>query len=122
MKKKTRKILKSFKNAINGIMFVFRTQRNFKIQLFCFFLVLAAAVYFELSLPETAIVVFAGGLVLVSEMMNTGIEKLVDLVNPEYHPLARKAKDISAGVVLLSSLVAVILGLIIFLPKILELF
>lgn len=122
MEKKTKKIIKSFKNAINGIVYVFRTQRNFKIQLFCFVIVLAAALYFKLTLTETAIVVFAGGLVLVSEIMNTSIEKMVDLIKPEYHPTARKAKDVAAGIVLCSAIVAVVLGIIIFLPKILEWF
>lgn len=120
MKRKGRSLIKSFKNALNGIVFVFRTQRNFRIQLACLLIALIAAVVFELTLFEIAIIVFAGGMVLVGEMMNTGIEKLVDLINPEYHPLARKAKDVSAGVVLVSSLLAAMLGLLIFIPKIIE--
>lgn len=122
MKKRRRSLIKSFKNAINGIVFVFRTQRNFKIQLACFVAALIAAFVFELTLFEIAVIVFAGGMVLVGEMMNTGIEKLVDLIKPEYHPLARKAKDVSAGVVLVSSLLAAILGLLIFIPRIIEFF
>jgi diacylglycerol kinase len=122
MKKKGRSLIKSFKNALNGIVFVFRTQRNFKIQLACLLIVLIVAFVFELTLFEIAIIVFAGGMVLVGEMMNTGIEKLVDLINPEYHPLARKAKDVSAGVVLVSSLLAAMLGLLIFIPRIIEFF
>lgn len=122
MKKKGRSLIKSFKNALNGIVFVFRTQRNFKIQLACLLIALIVAVVFELTLFEIAIIVFAGGMVLVGEMMNTGIEKLVDLINPEYHPLARKAKDVSAGVVLVSSLLAAMLGLLIFIPRIIEFF
>ena len=122
MKKVRLKILKSFKDAIKGIIYIFRTQRNFRIQIFCFMLATATAFILRLSLAETAIIVFAGGLVLVGEMVNTGLEKLVDLINPEYHSLAGIIKDISAGVVLVSSILAVIIGIIIFLPAIIKLF
>ncbi|MFO7612725.1 MAG: diacylglycerol kinase family protein [Clostridia bacterium] len=122
MKKSRIKIIKSFRDAVKGIIYIFMTQRNFRIQAICFLLVLFAALLLQLSLSETAIVVFAGGMVLVGEMVNTGLEKLVDLIKPDYHPLVRTIKDISAGVVLISSFLAVIIGVIIFLPKIIELF
>ncbi len=76
----------------------------------------------KLTFAETAIIIFAGGLVMVGEMINTGMETLVDLISPEYHPLAGRIKDIAAGSVLVSSIVAVIIGIIIFLPAIIELF
>jgi len=60
------------------------------------------------------------GLVIGMELINTSIEKLVDLVSPEYHPLAEKVKDIAAGAVLFDSIIAAIIGLIIFVPKIWE--
>ena len=115
-------IIKSFKYAINGVIYIFRTQRNFRIQIVCFIIATATAFILRLSWPETAVIVFAGGLVLVGEMVNTGLEKLLDLINPEYHPLARIIKDISAGVVLMASILAVIIGIIIFLPAIIRLF
>ncbi len=122
MKKTSKKIIKSFQDAIKGIIYIIKTQRNFRVQLVCFVLVTAAAFILRLSFTETAIIIFAGGLVLVGEMTNTGLEKLVDLIKPEYHPLAGRIKDISAGVVLVSSILAVIIGLIIFIPAIIKLF
>lgn len=122
MKKYEIKIIKSFKNAAKGIFYVFRTQRNFKTQIFCFIAAVATAVLLDLNFSKTAIIIFAGGLVLIGEMVNTGLEKLVDLIKPDYHSLARIIKDISAGVVLMSSIMAVIIGIIIFLPAIIDLF
>lgn len=122
MKKTSKKIIKSFKDAIKGILYIFKTQRNFRIQLVCFVIATATAFILKLSFAETAIIIFAGGLVMVGEMINTGLETLVDLISPEYHPLAGRIKDIAAGSVLVSSIVAVIIGIIIFLPAIIELF
>lgn len=120
MRKKTKKIIKSFKDAIKGIVYIFRTQRNFRIQVVIFTLVILAVIILKLSFAEAAVIIFAGGLVLVGEMINTGLEKLVDLISPEYHPLAGKIKDISAGVVLVAAVIAVIIGLLIFIPAIIE--
>jgi len=122
MKKTSKKIIKSFKDAIKGILYIFKTQRNFRIQLVCFVIATATAFILELSFAETAVIIFAGGLVLVGEMINTGMETLVDLISPEYHLLAGRIKDIAAGSVLVSSIIAVIIGIIIFLPAIIELF
>ena len=122
MKKTSKKIIKSFRDAIKGLIYIFRTQRNFRIQVVCFILATAAAFILRLSFAETAVIIFAGGLVLVGEMVNTGLEQLVDLISPEYHPVAGRIKDIAAGVVLISSVLAVIIGLIIFIPAIIKLF
>jgi len=122
MKKTSKKIIKSFRDAIRGIIYIFQTQRNFRIQLVCFVLATAAAFILRLNFAETAVIIFAGGLVLVGEMINTGLEKLVDLISPDYNPLAGKIKDISAGVVLVSSILAVLIGLIIYIPAIIGLF
>ena len=122
MKRIKNKLLKSFRDAIRGILFIFKTQRNFRIQFACFIIATSAALILKLRFSEIAVVVFAGGLVMVGEMVNTGLEKLVDMINPEYHPLARDIKDISAGVVLAASIIAVIIGIIIFVPAIIDLF
>lgn len=122
MKKTSKKIIKSFSDAIKGILYVFQTQRNFRIQIAGFIIATSAAFIFELSFAETAVIIFAGGLVIVGEMINTGLEKLVDLISPEYHPLAGRIKDIAAGAVLVSSILAVIIAIIIFLPAIIALF
>jgi len=122
MKKTSKKIIKSFKDAIKGIIYIFQTQRNFRIQVACFLIAVIAAFILDLNFYQVAIIVFASGFVLMGEMINTGLEKLVDLISPEYHPLAGRIKDISAGVVLVASIVAVIIGIIIFLPAIIDLF
>lgn len=121
MKRIKKKLIKSFRVAIRGILYILKTQRNFRIQIICFVIAVGVALLLKLTLSEIAIIVFAGGLVMVGEMINTGIERLVDLINPEYHPLARDIKDISAGVVLVASILAVIIGLIIFLPAVIDL-
>lgn len=122
MKRIKTKLVKSFTDAIRGILYIFKTQRNFRIQFVCFILAIGFSLLIKLKLSEIAIVVFAGGLVMVGEMVNTGLERLVDLISPEYHPLARVIKDISAGVVLVASILAVIIGIIIFVPAFIKLF
>jgi len=122
MIKTSKKIIKSFKDAIKGVFYIFKTQRNFRIQVVCFVIATSIAFILRLSFTEIAIIIFAGGLVMVGEMINTGLETLVDLINPDYHPLAGRIKDIVAGAVLVSSVIAVIIGIIIFLPAIINLF
>ncbi len=85
-------------------------------------LVIALGLYFEITPTEWCIIVFAIAIVLAAEAFNTAIEDLTDLVSPEPHPLAGHAKDLAAGAVLLTAIGAAIVGLLIFLPKILALF
>ncbi len=87
-----------------------------------FVIATSTAFILKLSFTEIAVIIFAGGLVMVGEMINTGMETLVDLISPNYHPLAGRIKDIAAGAVLVSSIIAVIIGIIIFLPAIINLF
>lgn len=110
----------SFGYAIRGIAWVAATQRNMKIHLAAAVAVFAAAVWFDLSLVESALAVLAVALVIVAETVNSAIEKVVDLVTPEYHPLARLAKDAAAGAVLLAAFFSVVIGALVFLPHILR--
>ncbi len=73
-------------------------------------------------LAEWAILILTIGLVISCELINTAIEAVVDLITEEYHPLAKVAKDTSASAVFIFAIVAVVVGLIIFLPKIIMLF
>ncbi len=82
-------------------------------------LVIIFGFYFQISSPEWIAVVFAIGFVVISEMLNTAIEIDIDLTSPQYHPYARDTKDVAAGAVFLSIIVSAVVGLIIFLPKIL---
>ena len=122
MKKTSKKIIKSFRDAVKGIVYIFQSQRNFRIQVACFVIAVIAAIILKLNFSQISVIIFASGFVLMGEMINTGLEKLVDLISPEYHPLAGRIKDISAGVVLVASIIAVIIGFIIFLPAIINLF
>ncbi|MBN2286424.1 MAG: diacylglycerol kinase family protein [Tissierellales bacterium] len=111
-----KKVLSSFKYAWNGIYYVFKTQRNFRIQLSVFLITLVVGYIFQIKSFEWLIVIFVSSLVLSLEIINTSIENLVDLMVDNFHPYAEKAKDAAAGAVLLSSILAVIIGLIIFCP------
>lgn len=116
------KFLNSVNHAIDGINYTIEHERNFKIELVMMVFVLVAGVYFRVSIVEWLILLLTIALVLTLEMINTGIERCVDLVTKEYHDLAKAAKDIAAGAVFIMSIFAVCVGVVIFLPKILELF
>lgn len=76
-----------------------------------------AGFWLEISTNEWIAVIFAIGLVIVAEMLNTAIEKLTDMVSPEIHPKAKVVKDLAAGAVLIASIVSAVIGLIVFMPK-----
>ena len=111
------KSLKSFKHAIKGIVFVIKNENNFRIHLFATILVIVTGFFIKFSLKEWLVMTILIGLVLVTEIINTAIEKLVDFVSPEYHKQAGTVKDISAGAVLVAALVALIGGSIIIIQK-----
>lgn len=117
-----KKRLKSFKYAFNGIGMLIRHEHNAWIHTFAAICVLLAGAYFGLSTTEWMIVVFAIGLVLAGEAINSSIEALCDLVSPEYNEAIKKSKDMAAGAVLLLAIAAAIIGLIIFVPKVMTLF
>jgi len=96
--------------AIEGILWAAKTQRHMLFHLVAAILVLVGAEVLYLSLQEFALLALAITLVLFAELVNTAIEVLVDLVSPEFHPLAQRAKDVAAGAVLLASVGAMILG------------
>lgn len=110
--------LLSFRHAFRGIFFVIRSQHNFRIHLVFVVLVVLAGFLFSISLSEWLVLMLTIALVLSLEMINSAIEYLVDLVTKEHHPLAGKVKDIAAGAVLVAAIISVIIGLIIFIPKI----
>ena len=109
---------KSFLYAGRGIGLFVRNTHNAWIQFVAFIIVILLGIYFRVSNIEWAILVFACGLVFVSEAINSAIEIDIDLTSPEYHPFARDTKDVAAGAVLISVIFAVIVGLFIFLPHI----
>lgn len=106
-----------FINAGRGLYVFSKTTRHLSVYVIMSLLVVTAGFYFRISGVEWALLVFSIGLVVISEAFNTAIEIDIDLTSPEYHPFARDTKDVAAGAVLLSALVAAVVGLIVFLPK-----
>lgn len=99
-----------------------KDEPNLKIHLAVAFSAMTLAVLLKLSTIEFAILVLTIGMVITLELINTMLEALVDLVSPEIKPQAKVAKDVSAAAVLVSAFVSLIIGAILFLPKILKLF
>lgn len=107
----------TFVNALRGIWETFRSERNFKIHLAITLVVVILGVWLGLPSSDWLWIGLSIALVLISELLNTAIESMVDLASPTYHPLAKRAKDIAAGAVLLAAIFAVIVGGAIFVPK-----
>ncbi|MEA4975086.1 MAG: diacylglycerol kinase family protein [Paludibacter sp.] len=112
----------SFKHAIRGIRMVIKSEKNMQIHLVVAVLVVLAGWFFDITTTEWMLCLLCFGLVFGAEMVNTSIENIVDLVSPKKHELAGRAKDMAAGAVLISALFAACVGLIIFIPKIWNLF
>jgi diacylglycerol kinase (ATP) len=106
-----------FADAWNGLRLVVRTQPNARVHLAATAMAWLLGAFLRLSLGEWAALVTVTALVWVAEALNTAIEMIVDLVSPERQPLAGWAKDVAAGAVLLAAAGAVIVGAILFLPK-----
>jgi diacylglycerol kinase (ATP) len=104
---------RSFEHAYRGLVYAVRTQRNMRIHVIIATLVLVASLLVGVSKLQLAILVLVILLVFITEMFNTALEFAVDLVTKEYHPLAKLAKDVSAGAVLVSSVGAVLIGYLI---------
>ncbi|SHF68284.1 diacylglycerol kinase family protein [Ornithinibacillus halophilus] len=111
-----------FTYAWNGIIEAWKSERNFRSHILSAFIVILAGIFFQLSVIEWIIIVFCIGFVIVTELLNTAIEKLLDYLKPDIHPKAKIIKDLSAGAVLISALCSAIVGLLIFLPKLYKLF
>ncbi len=111
------KVIDSFNAAVAGIVHVLKTQRNMRFHFLAAVLVLIASVVLEMAFEDLLLLISAIVLVLLAEMFNTAIEMTVDLVQDTYHPLARVAKDVSAGAVFLVSLYAVAVGYLVFFTR-----
>jgi len=113
---------RSFKFAFAGIIYAFRTQANAWIHSLAAILAVAAGFFLKISSGEWIFIVIAIGSVFTAEIFNTAIEKLVDIISLERQEKAGIVKDLSAGAVFIASLMALVIGCIIFIPKILHLF
>ena len=118
---KNKSFIGSVKCTLNGIFYAIRVERNIKIQLCFAILAIVCGFVFAISSAEWCVITIAIFMVLSAEMFNTAIEKAVDLCTEEYSEIAKIAKDVSSGAVLLATICSVIVGLIIFLPRFLAL-
>ena len=110
------KRIKSFGYAFKGIASLIKKEHNAWIHCTAIGVVTLAGFYFDITPTEWCIVVICFGLVLAAEGFNTAIERLVDLVSPDYHPIAGDVKDVAAGAVLICAIAAAIVGMIVFIP------
>jgi diacylglycerol kinase len=110
---------KTFTNAINGVLFAFGTQRNFKIHLLISLSVIFFSWILKITRVEFLLIIMAIIFGLVIEMANTAFEKTVDLVTEEFNPKAKIAKDVSAGMMLVVSIGLTIMAVLIFIPHLL---
>jgi len=111
------KRIKSFSYAFKGLYDLVKSEPNARIHLVATIAAVSAGIFFRISNVEWCIILIVIALVWAAEAINTVIEKLVDHLFPEYHETARIVKDIAAGAVLVCAIVALICGLIVFLPK-----
>lgn len=120
-KYKAGNILSSFKFAIRGLNLAFKSQRNYRIDIYVGIIVLISAFFLKMTTLEIALLVLNIGFMLFAELMNTVIEFVVDAYfGNKYSILAKMSKDISAGAVLISAITSITVGTLIFMPKILE--
>jgi len=110
--------IKSFKYAFKGLYFVITTQTNMQIHLFTMLIVVSAGFFFNISLTEWLFLILAIALVLIAEIVNTSIEEIVNLISPDFNKKAGLIKDLGAAFVLLAAIFSIIVGTIIFFPKI----
>lgn len=118
LRKKRKKLRNSFKYAFEGVTEAWKTEQNLKIHFVIMALVIVAGFIFKISLTEWIVCLLLFAIVISLELINTAIETTVDIAMPEINEKAKYAKDIAAGAVLFSAIISVIVGLIIFLPKI----
>jgi len=113
--------LESFSHAINGLKILIREEHNARIHLIAAILVIVLGFVFQINMFEWVSIIFSIGLVFAFELINSALENIADFVSDEKHILIKKAKDMAAGAVLSASITAFVIGIIIFLPKLLKL-
>jgi diacylglycerol kinase (ATP) len=114
---RSRNLLDSFNNAFEGIIYAFKTQRNIRLHFIATGAVLILSLMFHLTKFEILVLFITIAFVIITEMLNTALEVTVDLITKEYHPLAAIIKNVAAGAVLVAASLAIIVGYLIFAPK-----
>ena len=114
---KQQRLVESFNSAIEGFIYVFKSQRNMRLQFAIGLFVVLFGVGLNFTYIELILLCLTISFVLFAEMFNTAVEHTIDLVKEEFHPLARIVKDICAGAVLLSALSAIVVGYMLFISR-----
>ena len=109
-----RDFLKPFTTAIGGVVYAFKTQRHMRVHLYTVVIIILIGFFMDLRLREMIVLLFMISFVVVAEMFNSAIEAVVDLAEPRYHPLAKFAKDMAAGGVLITTMTAIVVALLLF--------
>ncbi|MCF6276287.1 MAG: diacylglycerol kinase [Candidatus Magasanikbacteria bacterium] len=115
-----KKIFTSFRNAGRGIIYVFKNEQNFRIQIIVSIFILALLFIFKIKRTEVIVILLLITLVLILEILNSAVEKFADIVKPRLHEQVKIVKDILAAMVLFSAVSSGIIGFIIFLPYVLD--
>lgn len=114
---RSKSLLASFRYALAGLLYCLATQRNMRIHFTAGIVVLFFAWWLQFSTTEFVLLLLTVTAVLVAEMLNTAVEKVVDLASPRRHPLAKTAKDVAAAAVLVTAFASVAVGFILFYPR-----
>lgn len=109
-----KRLIDSFNYAVEGIIYTLKTQKNMRIHFFIMILILILSLFYDFSKVELLVLLFAIALVIIAEMINTAIEKTIDMITEEFHPLAKIAKNVAAGAVLVAAVNSVMVGYLLF--------
>lgn len=114
---KVRLIIDSFNYAVSGIITAIKTEKSMRVHYSIAVIVLLSSLFFDFNRTEFLLLLFAVSLVVISEMINTAIERTIDLITKEFHPLARLVKDVAAGAVLIATINSLIVGYLLFFER-----
>ncbi|MCF6461073.1 diacylglycerol kinase [Clostridium sp. Cult3] len=114
---KSRSLIESFNYAVSGIIYTLKTERNMRIHFFISIVVIILSLFFDFSRGELLLLFFTISLVFITEMINTAIERTIDLITEDFHPLARIAKDVAAGGVLIAAINSIVVGYLLFFDR-----
>ena len=116
-----KKLINSFKYAFEGLVVAIKEEQNLKIHIFIMIMVILCGIFFKIKKIEWIVCILCFAIVIGGELINTAIETVVDIAMPEINEKAKIAKDVSASAVLVSAIASAVIGIIIFIPKIIEL-
>jgi len=113
--------LESFRFALNGLLLLLKNEHNSRIHILAAIIAIGMGIIMKLDHYEWSLLIIVIGAVFLTELLNSSIESLADLIDPEWNELIMRAKDYSAAAVLISAIVAIVVGGLIFIPKFLDL-